>query len=72
MLVFGRLQRRIRVCKKSPNVYTAEYLNNINGAQIMRLLKVAIVLSVLVVSVGCGQKGPLYMSSQQVAQELGL
>ncbi|HIG79965.1 MAG TPA: hypothetical protein EYQ47_08325 [Cycloclasticus sp.] len=37
-----------------------------------RLLKVMLILGLLVVSVGCGQKGSLYMPSQHVAQQLGL
>lgn len=37
-----------------------------------RLLKVVLILGLLAVSAGCGQKGPLYMPSQQLAQELGL
>jgi len=38
----------------------------------MRLLKVLLIVGLLAVAAGCGQKGPLYMPSQQVAQELGL
>lgn len=36
-----------------------------------RLLKVVLVLGLLAVSVGCGQKGSLYMPSSHVAQSLG-
>jgi hypothetical protein len=62
----------IRVCQKTPSVYTADYLNNIKDATMTRLLKVMLILGLLVVSVGCGQKGSLYMPSQHVAQQLGL
>ena len=37
-----------------------------------RLLKVVLMSGLIAVSVGCGQKGPLYMPSQQAAQEVGL
>jgi len=38
----------------------------------MHLLKVVLILALIVVSAGCGQKGPLYMPSEQAVQELGL
>ena len=38
----------------------------------MRLLKVLLILGLIAVSAGCGQKGPLYMPSQQAAQQQGL
>jgi predicted small lipoprotein YifL len=37
-----------------------------------RLLKVVIILGLLAVSAGCGQKGSLYMPAEHVAQHLGL
>jgi len=37
-----------------------------------RLLKVVLILGLFAAAAGCGQKGPLYMPSQQMAQELGL
>lgn len=37
-----------------------------------RLLKVVLILGLLAVSAGCGQKGPLYMPSEQAAELLGL
>ena len=37
-----------------------------------RLLKAVLILGLLVVSAGCGQKGPLYMPSEQIVQQLGL
>jgi len=41
-------------------------------AKMARLLKVVLMCGLIAVSVGCGQKGPLYMPSQQAAQEVGL
>jgi hypothetical protein len=41
-------------------------------AKMARLLKVVLMCGLIAVSVGCGQKGPLYMPSQQVTQEAGL
>jgi len=37
-----------------------------------RLLKVMLILSFLAVLSGCGQKGDLYLPSEQVAHYLGL
>lgn len=38
----------------------------------MCLLKTGLILGLFMLVVGCGQTGPLYIPSQQVAQELGL
>lgn len=37
-----------------------------------RLLKVVLICGLVAVSAACGQKGPLYMPSEQIIQELGL
>ncbi|AFT68105.1 MAG: putative small lipoprotein YifL [Cycloclasticus pugetii] len=37
-----------------------------------RLLKMMLICGLLAMLAACGQKGPLYMPSNQIAQELGL
>ncbi|MEO1889107.1 MAG: lipoprotein [Cycloclasticus sp.] len=37
-----------------------------------RLLKVMLIMGLLAVSAGCGQKGDLYLPTEQVAHYLGL
>jgi len=36
------------------------------------LLKIALLLSIMLVLTGCGQKGSLYLPSEQIARILGL
>ncbi|HAI97670.1 MAG: hypothetical protein CL866_04170 [Cycloclasticus sp.] len=37
-----------------------------------RLLQVVLILGLFAISAGCGQKGPLFMPSEQATQQLGL
>ncbi|MEH6502508.1 MAG: lipoprotein [Cycloclasticus sp.] len=38
----------------------------------MRFLRVVLILSFIIVSTACGQKGSLYLPSEQVVNQLGL